>query len=149
MKNHVELEPVVKGKIPSKSLVAVNVRSGNVLISSPELTAMDLLLYPHRAGGLNNIATILSDLEDSLDFSKVNAEFFDGVPAAVVQRLGYLLEVSLDETEISGTLYAKAKDAGLSFRKTLLKPGGKNAGQDYGFNEKWKVIVNVKIEVDI
>lgn len=152
VKNHVALEPVAKAKIPSKYLVSQNVRSGSIWVSSPELTAVDLMIYPHRAGGLNNIATVLADLCNSLNFAKVDVDFFDGIPLAVVQRLGYLLDDVINEVEIADALYLKAKEAGLQFRKTLLQSGqsyNKNSGHDFGFNEKWKVIVNASVEADI
>jgi predicted transcriptional regulator of viral defense system len=147
--NHVMLEPVMKNQIPSKYLVSTNVRSGIIKVSSPELTAVDMLLYPHRAGGLNHIATILADLDDALDFTKVESDFFEGVPPAAVQRMGYLLEYVTDEADIADSLYLSAKNACLQFRKTLLQPGKQDRGRGICFNERWKVIVNTKVEADI
>ena len=148
VKNHIELEPVMKKHISPAYLVKVNARSGSILVSSPELTAVDLLLYPHRAGGLNNIATIIGDMADRLDFSKTEPNFFEGVPPAVIQRLGFLLEDMAGETEIADLLFLKAEEAGLKFRKTLLSPVAKRAEQGAGFNKRWKIVVNTVVETD-
>ncbi len=44
--------------------------TGRMKVSSVELTLLDLLRYPHAAGGLDTIATIVSDLGDRIDFWK-------------------------------------------------------------------------------
>jgi len=149
VKNHVKLEPVLKGNIPKKYLMPLNVRSGRIQVSSPELTAVDLVLYHYRAGGLNIIATILSDLCESLDFQKVDQDFFESVPPATIQRLGYLLDDIVYETEVADSLFEKAKDSGIWFRKALLQTGKNNIKQENRFNERWKIIINTDVEADI
>jgi len=47
--------------------------TGSMKVSSPELTALDLLRYAHAVGGLDAIATILKDLGESIDGSKLAA----------------------------------------------------------------------------
>jgi predicted transcriptional regulator of viral defense system len=65
--------------------------TGRMKVSSLELTLLDLMRYPHAAGGLDNIATIISDLGDRIDAAKLatRAAAFE---RSVLQRLGYLLE---------------------------------------------------------
>jgi hypothetical protein len=55
------------------------------------LTLLDLLRYPHAAGGLDNIATILSDLGDRIDPGKL-AALSASYERSVSQRLGALLD---------------------------------------------------------
>ena len=64
--------------------------TGRMKISSPELTALDLLRYPRAAGGLDNVATVLTDLGGKLDAERLTALSKD-FERPVVQRLGYLL----------------------------------------------------------
>ncbi len=40
---------------------------GYLKVSTPEVTAFDIVGYPHYAGGLDNIATVLTELAESLD----------------------------------------------------------------------------------
>ena len=65
--------------------------TGHMNVSSPELTALDLLRYSTVLGGLDNMATTLVDLATKLDAEKLAAlsAAFEG---SVVRRLGYLLE---------------------------------------------------------
>ena len=65
--------------------------TGRMRISSVELTMLDLLRYPHAAGGIDHIVTVLSDLSAKFDPEKLgllSASF----ERPVVQRLGHLLQ---------------------------------------------------------
>lgn len=64
--------------------------TGTMKISSPALTALDLLRYPQAAGGLDNIATVLSDLAPRIDAVQL-AQLAATAEKPVLQRLGYLL----------------------------------------------------------
>jgi predicted transcriptional regulator of viral defense system len=65
--------------------------TGRMKVSSVELTMLDLLRYPRAAGGLDNIATIVSDLGDRIDPEKL-AALSASRERSVSQRLGYLLD---------------------------------------------------------
>lgn len=60
-------------------------------ISSPELTALDLVRYPNGTAGSDNLATVLKDLGPSLNAQKL-AELSTSFERTVTQRLGYLLD---------------------------------------------------------
>lgn len=47
-----------------RTLQRINTPRGTLVISTPEATALDLVGYPHRAGGLNQVATVLAELAD-------------------------------------------------------------------------------------
>lgn len=65
--------------------------TGRMKVSCLELTALDLLRYPHAAAGLDNIATILSDLGNRIDPGKLAALSLP-YERSVSQRLGHLLD---------------------------------------------------------
>src|ERR1700730_1043858 len=65
--------------------------TGKMKVSSVELTLLDLLRYPHAAGGLDTIATIVSDLGDRIDHDKL-ATLSVSHERSVSQRLGHLLD---------------------------------------------------------
>ena len=65
--------------------------TGTMKISSAALTALDLLRYPQASGGIDNIATVLSDLRQEIDPEQL-AALSAVVERPVVQRLGYLLD---------------------------------------------------------
>ncbi|MEQ9450483.1 MAG: type IV toxin-antitoxin system AbiEi family antitoxin [Pseudomonadales bacterium] len=64
--------------------------TGLMKISGPELTAFDLVRYPHAAGGLDHVVTVLADLGKLIDETRL-AELASRFERAVLQRLGYLL----------------------------------------------------------
>ena len=65
--------------------------TGSMRVSSPELTALDLLRYPQAAGGLDNVFTVLKDLAPKIDPESL-AQLSHTAERPVVQRLGYLLD---------------------------------------------------------
>ncbi len=64
--------------------------TGRMKISCLELTALDLLRYPHAAAGLDHIATVLADIGGGIAADKL-AALCAPFERAVLQRLGYLL----------------------------------------------------------
>ncbi len=64
--------------------------TGRMKVSSLELTMLDLLRYPHAAGGLDHIATVLSDLGGRIDPARL-AALSSAFERSIVQRLGHLL----------------------------------------------------------
>jgi len=75
----------------SKGIEDRKTDTGRMNISSVELTLLDLLRYPHAAGGLDNIATIISDLADRIDAGKL-VTLSEAYERSIRQRLGYLLD---------------------------------------------------------
>ena len=51
-------------RVPAQTL---NTPRGFIVVSTPEATAFDLVGYRHRAGGLSNVATVLSELAEKID----------------------------------------------------------------------------------
>jgi predicted transcriptional regulator of viral defense system len=75
----------------SKGIEDRKTDTGRMNISSVELTLLDLVRYPHASGGLDNIATIISDLADRIDAGKL-ATLSEAYERSIRQRLGYLLD---------------------------------------------------------
>ena len=148
-KNGTRLEPLLKKQIPYKYIEKRNVRSGTINISSPMLTAIDLVLYPLKSGGFGNIATIFAELSESIEISTLDNDFFDFVPASAVQRVGYLFDEVLGENAISDGLLDKANAASVNFRKTPLATYRKSNASDDDYCSKWKVLVNEEVESDL
>jgi predicted transcriptional regulator of viral defense system len=120
--------------------------TGYLCISSPELTATDLIQFEKEIGGINRAATVLNELSESCDFNKLTKEFFEYVPTPVIQRLGYLLECVLEYQSQANNLYSCVEKYDISFRKTPLK--NKKNIANCETNKKWKIIINEQIEID-
>ena len=65
--------------------------TGTMKISSAALTALDLVRYPQASGGIDIVATVLSDFGQKIDPEQL-AALSAVVERPVVQRLGYLLD---------------------------------------------------------
>lgn len=120
-----------------------NTPSGTMRLSTPEVTALDLVGYEKRSGGLSNVLTILSELAEKIDAMRLleATAFF---PTAWVQRLGYLLE-RLGEDEEASILAAYIREKGpvrIPLVPGFTKKGSKSSG-------RWKLLINSPLEADI
>ena len=84
--------------------------TGTMKVSSAALTALDLLRYPQASGGMDNIATVLSDLGHRINRGQL-VELSAVVARPVVQRLGYLLD-HLGHDELTGPLQESLGERG-------------------------------------
>lgn len=129
-----------------KNITKKKVDTGYIKVSSPELTALDLVSYYNEVGGFNRISTVIEELKEVLDPEKLleTARKYEEVSA--VQRLGYLLEQVLGEKDLSEVLYSYLET--VDFYPILLRPQRKKPKNMITGN-KWKIVPNVEIEVDI
>jgi predicted transcriptional regulator of viral defense system len=135
-----------KAYIPEEFTEQRKTRTSYIKISSPELTATDLIQFEKVIGGINRAATVLSELTESCDFAKLPAQFFEYVPIPVIQRLGYILEEVLGYQDKAEDLFANIKQYVRLFRSTPLKY--RKSIVACTTNKKWKVIINEQIEID-
>ena len=133
-------------KIPEKLLESRKTESGYLKISSPELTAADIVQYEKRIGGLSRAATILNDLVEEIRPEKINKAFLKEIPLTTVQRLGYILDKVLNKKELADHLYNESQKSKLNFFRSPLKTVSKS--KNCPTDERWKIIVNIEIEID-
>jgi len=116
-------------------------------ISTPEVTALDLVLMPQHGGGLSNVATILEEMVRDVALNPVKlAELAGGYPIAIAQRTGWLLEFVANEVGQSVNLARLLKVANSRITPALLETHGLRRGP---LDERWNVIVNGSIESDL
>ena len=135
-----------KSRIPEAYVEQRPTSSGYLNVSGPELTAVDLITYQAKVGSVTRAATVLAELVEKCDFSRLGPEFVETVPVSSLQRLGYILDVVLEEQEAADAVYDLLKRAGVHLQAVALKAGKGIAGCEK--DEKWKVMVNVEIEID-
>ena len=136
-----------RGKWPANNLKKFQTPSGYVHVSSVELTALDLVAAEKEVGGIVRVTTVLAELAENTHFSDVDTNILKIFPTPIVQRLGYLLDVVLEEEEKAEDLYRLSKRAGLHFRKVALK-SSKSINRDNEMNKRWKIIVNQEIDIE-
>ncbi len=146
-KRDVKIQFVARRNFPSTELLETRkTQTGYVNISSPILTAADLIQYEKEIGGLNRACTVLNDLTEFLDFTKIPDVFFKIVNTATIQRLGYLLESVLESTDLANKLYERALQSNCRFQTVSLKNG--KTVENRILDKKWKIIINTEIEID-
>ncbi|MBI4700958.1 MAG: type IV toxin-antitoxin system AbiEi family antitoxin [Deltaproteobacteria bacterium] len=121
----------------------VKTSSGYVPVSTPEMTAYDLVRYRKGAGSVDHIATVLAELAERLDARKLLAIAKKGEELPVVQRLGYLLERT-GHAELGGEL-AKLVRAS----KPKMVPLEPSSAEEVSTRDaKWHLLVNTTVEVE-
>ena len=132
---------IVRKRLRDAPVQSVNTPRGTLLISTPEATALDLVGYPHRAGGLNQVATVLGELAERLDADKLVA-VADTAPPAWSQRLAMLERV--DAAEKAAPPRPGCRPTRTSPRSSWRVPRAA-PGSDKG----WKIVVNASVEPDL
>lgn len=134
---------ITRKRLRDVPVQSFNTPRGTITVSTPEATAVDLIGYHHHAGGLDQVATILSELAERIDPQKLTAAA-QTAPVPWAQRLGYLLEhVGADEKTAALKSYVQdaARDA------VPLLPGAPR--KDARSNSDWKLFVNADVELEL
>src|SRR6185437_7393690 len=137
------LEPITSGITDRKT------DTGHMKLSSPDLTALDLLRYPHAWGGLDNIATVIADLAEHLDAGKL-AALATEYERSVSQRLGYLLDLfnHNKRAEALHRMLAKSSTVPWIELEPSLAKDRDLAPEPQDRNERWHTIVRRLPEKD-
>jgi len=85
---------------PRRATQRHDTEAGQVTISTPETTVLDIVESPERAAGLGNAANVLGELiaDDRIDVAAL-AKAAVHYPRTVAQRTGWLLEHMADEVD--------------------------------------------------
>ncbi len=131
---------------PADFTEKIKTEAGYLNVSSPVLTAVDLVQFEKRIGGLNRIGTLLNELIEKLKSTDFTEGFIRQSQAVVLQRLGYILEYVCAAQELSDGLYQNMTHLNIPFYRIPLKTSKPTKG--YSAANRWKVIVNTPIEID-
>ena len=112
-------------------------------VASAAATALELVGYPEQCGFLDNVATVLSELAESINGDALVSEA-TRAPTAWVQRLGYLLTLveqeelalRLDEVLANRKLFTVALASWLEIEGTPR-------------DSRWQVAINTEVDPDI
>lgn len=134
---------IVRKRLRNVSVQTFNTPRGTIRVSTPEATAVDLVGYYHHAGGLDQVATILSELAEQIDPQKL-VTAAQSAPITWAQRLGYLLAlVNVREQIVPLKAYVKSE----ARRTVPLLPDAfrEEAPRD----ADWRLLVNAVVEPDL
>ena len=139
----VRVKFIARNKIEEISVRSFNTERGELRVSTPEVTAIDLAGYPEHVGGLNQVATILSELAGEID-PVVLLSAAATAPITWVQRLGYILEL-VEQAAAADHIQTYVHEHARGY--TMLAPGHYGTGNQRSAD--WKLIVNAELEPDI
>ena len=138
---------LTKGKWEKDQIIEKKTEAGYINVSTPELTAFDLVYHNKKIGGLNRIIPILEDLTESMKPSRLSRTA-KSQKTPTIQRLGYLM------SEIGNDILANplhkivenlpAGKAGINTKEIPLSLAHKN--RTGVLDEKWKVIINTELD---
>jgi predicted transcriptional regulator of viral defense system len=113
-----------------------------MLVSTPEATALDLIRYSGHAGGMSNVATVLSELAEKIAPDRLVEAARREADLAAAQRLGFLLDCveASGKTEPLAAWVEQERP-----RPVALRPDREVHGAPK--NRRWQVLVNEQIEV--
>jgi predicted transcriptional regulator of viral defense system len=143
--NNLKLNFYIKKEWSSNDVTQKKVNTGYINVSSPELTALDLVNYFDQSGGFNRVATVLEELSESINPDKLIDICKRYIPTTAVQRLGFLLETILGMKDLSGPIKNYLRT--INYYPVLLRPLKEKSDMITG--NDWKVVQNVEIETDL
>ncbi len=89
----VRIEFITSVHTSDRSVGIVNTPTGTMLVSTPEVTVLDLVTFPNQSGSLFNVATIIGEMleDDAIDIGRL-VDVAAAYPTSVVQRTGWLID---------------------------------------------------------
>lgn len=149
------LRNIEKGKVklrffktrswPSKNIIEKKSDAGLYNVSSPALTAADLVYHQAKIGGINRMLANLEELAQEITVEDIDNLLSWYTNKSTLQRLGYLMEELGAIESIPNQIYNKLKKE--KFYPILLSPKKEQKAGSSG--NRWKVDVNIKLESDI
>jgi len=132
---------VTRSAVGTLPTISRPTRSGRAVISSPEVTALDVATDVALAGGIDNAATVIVGLaEEGLELSIV-AELSSRFPTASVRRIGWILD-SFGDHDLSPLLDA-VRDGTVT--PSALDPARPPRGAT---DRNWLVRVNTDVDAE-
>jgi len=117
--------------------------AGYYRISTPEMTAYDLLRYPRACPSLDLAATILTELGERIEAERLAALTDLETETSILQRLGWLLETMGWDDKTASLAHR------LQQRRRVWQPLRTDAPREGARDARWHIIVNTNVEADV
>lgn len=144
-KNRIDIDFFTTAKWSNNNIIEKKSDAGLFKISSPALTAVDLIHHQTKLGGLNRMLAILEELSEEITQNDL-AELLSWYPhKSTLQRLGFLLKEIQANENLSNLIMEQLQYS--KFFPVLLSP--KSHQKPGSVNNPWKVDINIKLESDL
>jgi len=133
-----------KNDLASAAIEQIKTTTGYVPVSSPETTALDLLRYVRRVGGISSILTVFQELGEKLDSAKLVAAAKNEGDLAYIQRLGWLLDQTAfgNKTGPLADWIKQQNPPPIKLYPSLPKKG-------FERNRRWNLWINTDVQGDL
>lgn len=132
---------VARKRVAEVPITLLNTPRGQIRVSTPEATAVDLVGYAEHAGGLDQVATVLSELAERIDPDRLPTAAATA-PLAWAQRLGYLLDL-VGATSTAAPLKQYVRETARDYAP-LVSAGARDGTRSVD----WKILANAAVEID-
>ena len=117
---------------------------GMLPVSTPEATAIDLVRYARKIGGIDTVLTIMKELAETMQASDLITAAKTETENSNLQRLGWLLD-HLEHPSLADPLHALLTQRS-DLSRTQLDPSG---GWQSSSLNRWKVVANTNPRADL
>lgn len=144
-KNTIDIKFIATTNWPAHNIVQKTSDAGFFNISSPALTAIDLIHHQTKLGGINRMLAVLEELTEVITAEDIT-DLLSWYPyKSTLQRFGFLLEELGAHQNLIPPILERLKEE--PYYPVLMSPRSKlKAG---AVTNIWKVDVNVKLESDL
>ena len=147
---NVAIDVIYKKSLLNLPTKEFTVRTGILKVATPELIAIDLLTYPDHSGGINHIATVLSELVDSIRITKLIQLARATGMEYQLQRIGYILEkINVINDENKQKILKKIADLVQKEKRDYRKLAPEKSSVGYSRCKKYRIIENTTVESDV
>ena len=130
---------------PANNILSKKSDAGTYKVSSPTLTFIDLIHHHNKIGGLNRILASLEELAEEMSENEMLELISWYKHKSTLQRAGFLLEELSAEKILADIIYNELKQQ--AYYPALLSPmKDQKPGSS---NNRWKIVVNKKLESDL
>ncbi|MCF6213072.1 MAG: type IV toxin-antitoxin system AbiEi family antitoxin [Flavobacteriaceae bacterium] len=144
-KNTFDIRFFTTSKWSHRNLLDRKSDAGVFKISSPALTAVDLIHHQTKLGGLNRMLAILEELSEEINQNDIAVLLTWYPHKSTLQRFGFLLEEVGADENLSNQIKIHLKKS--KFFPVLLSP--KTRQKPGAVDNFWKVAINIKLESDL
>lgn len=137
----VSVEFMLRKDLLHTATVQKNTPRGTLRVASREATALELVGYANRCGGLDHVMAVLEELGPECDGELLAAEAEKG-PIAWSQRLGHMLDTLAVDDAVTAPLAAKIAERCPVFAPLSRSTQRAGAPSD----RRWRLVINVDLE---
>lgn len=138
----VRVKFIARKDMETTAVVEKRTPRGFLRVASPEATALELVGYADQSGGIDHVASVLTELVEAINPERLVLEC-ERSPIAWVQRLGYLLDLT-DHCDLADKLAPCVVTRAMDVAPLVRAKSRRGAPRD----ARWRLAVNANLELD-